>query len=308
LLVFLIYLNSLQAQMKTLATAWTTIQGLSASMDRTLAILESVPELVEKPDALALARIRGEVCFENVSFGYEAARPVLRDISFTAEPGQTIAMVGSTGAGKTTLLQLVPRFFDPWTGSVRIDGHDVRDLTLRSVRQHVALVLQDPYLAPISVAENIAFGRPEASRSEIEAAARAAQAHEFIARLPQGYDTVLEERGATLSGGERQRVSIARALLKDARILILDEPTSALDAETEAGFLQALDRLKAGRTTFIIAHRLSTVRRANRIVVLERGRVVETGTHSQLLQTGGVYARLYRIQFSAPEPNTGGTA
>jgi ATP-binding cassette subfamily B protein len=197
LLVFLIYLNSLQAQMKTLATAWTTIQGLSASMDRTLAILESVPELVEKPDALALARIRGEVCFENVSFGYEAARPVLRDISFTAEPGQTIAMVGSTGAGKTTLLQLVPRFFDPWTGSVRIDGHDVRDLTLRSVRQHVALVLQDPYLAPISVAENIAFGRPEASRSEIEAAARAAQAHEFIARLPQGYDTVLEERGAT---------------------------------------------------------------------------------------------------------------
>jgi ATP-binding cassette subfamily B protein/subfamily B ATP-binding cassette protein MsbA len=302
LLLFLIYLNSLQAQMKTFATAWTTVQGLSASMDRTLAILESVPELVEKPGALPLVRIRGEVRFENVAFGYEPARPVLRDITFSAEPGQTIAIVGSTGAGKSTLLQLLPRFFDPWTGSIRIDGHDLRDLTLRSVRQHVALVLQDPYLAPVSVAENIAFGRPEASRSEIEAAARAAQAHEFIARLPQGFDTVLDERGATLSGGERQRLSIARALLKDARILILDEPTSALDAVTEREILGALESLRQNRTTFVIAHRLSTVCRADRILVLQEGRIAESGAHAVLLARGGIYAHLHATQFGHNAP------
>ncbi|HKX61825.1 MAG TPA: ABC transporter ATP-binding protein [Verrucomicrobiae bacterium] len=302
LVVFLIYLNSLQAQMKTFATAWTTIQGLSASMDRTLAILESVPELVEKPEASSLSHVRGEVRFENITFGYEPGRPVLQDVSFTAEPGKTIAIVGSTGAGKTTLLQLVPRFFDPWSGCVRIDGHDLRDLKLESLRQQVALVLQEPYLAPISVAENIAFGRPEASRAEIEAAARAAQAHEFISRLPQGYDTILDERGTTLSGGERQRLSIARALLKNSRILILDEPTSALDAGTEQEILEALDLLRQNRTTFVIAHRLSTVCRADRILVLNEGRIAESGTHAALLARRGIYAHLHATQFGQPAP------
>jgi len=306
LVVFLIYLNSLQAQMKTFATAWTTIQGLSASMDRTLAILESVPELVEKPDASSLSHVRGEVRFENITFGYEPGRPVLQDVSFTAEPGQTIALVGSTGAGKTTLLQLVSRFFDPWSGCVRIDGHDLRDLKLESLRQHVALVLQEPYLAPISVAENIAFGRPEATRPEIEAAARAAQAHDFISRLPQGYDTILEERGTTLSGGERQRLSIARALLKNSRILILDEPTSALDAGTEQEILEALDLLRQNRTTFVIAHRLSTVCRADRILVLNEGRIAESGTHAALLARGGIYAHLHATQFGQPTPTAVG--
>ena len=297
LLVFLYYLNSLQAQMKTFATAWTTVQGLSASMDRTLAVLDGVPELVDKPDATPLGEVRGEVRFDKVSFGYEPGRLVLRDITFTAEPGRTIAIVGSTGSGKSTLIQLIARFFDPSSGSVLIDGRDLRDARLRSVRQHVALVLQEPYLAPVSVADNIAFGRPDASRAEVEAAARAAQAHGFIPRLPQGYDTILDERGTTLSGGERQRLSIARALLKDAPILILDEPTSALDAITERDILEALDVLRQNRTTFVIAHRLSTVRRADCILVLQDGRIAESGTHATLLARGGVYAHLHATQF-----------
>ncbi len=297
LLVFLVYLNSLQAQMKTFASAWTTVQGLTASMDRALAVLDGAPEVADKPGAIALPAVRGEVQFDNVNFGYEAERPVLRGVSFTAAPGETIAIVGSTGAGKTTLVNLVPRFFDPWSGRVLIDGHDLRDVQLRHLRESVALVLQDPFLAPTSVAENIAFGRPDAARAEIEGAARAANAHEFITRLPDGYDTVLEERGATLSGGERQRLSIARALLKNAPVLILDEPTSALDSATERDILEALDRLMRDRTTLIIAHRLSTVRRADRILVLQDGRSAESGTHAALLARGQLYAHLHDVQF-----------
>jgi ATP-binding cassette subfamily B protein/subfamily B ATP-binding cassette protein MsbA len=240
--------------------------------------------------------VHGHVRFKAVSFGYEPSRPVLHDISFEALPGETIAIVGSTGAGKSTLVSLLPRFYDPSGGSVTIDEYDLRDVTINSLRQQIAIVLQESFLFPISIAENIAYGRPNATIEEIMDAARAANAHQFIERLPEGYETMIGERGATLSGGERQRIAIARALLKNAPILILDEPTSALDTETEHMLLQALERLMQGRTTFIIAHRLSTIRNADRIVVLDNGRIIEAGSHKQLLDAGGAFASLYEKQ------------
>jgi ATP-binding cassette subfamily B protein/subfamily B ATP-binding cassette protein MsbA len=255
-----------------------------------------------------LAPVRGHIRAEEVTFGYEPGREVLKSIAFEARPGETIALVGPTGAGKSTLVSLVPRLIDPWSGRVTIDGHALREVQVRSLRNQVALVLQEPFLFPITVAENIAYGRPDASREDIEAAARAANAHAFIERLEDGYDTVLGERGATLSGGERQRLSIARALLKDAPILILDEPTSALDAETEQSLLEALDRLMHGRTTLIIAHRLSTIRNADRILVLRDGEIVESGPHAELMAADGFYAHLNRLQFrdqvTMPDPTT----
>jgi ATP-binding cassette, subfamily B, bacterial len=254
------------------------------------------------PHARQLAQVRGEVRFENVTFGYEAGRPILRDISLTVAPGETVALVGPTGAGKSTLVSLIPRFFDPNDGCLRVDGMDVRNVQLASLRRQVALVLQEPFLFPLSVAENIAYGRPGASLAQIQSAARAANAHDFISRLPQGYDTVLDERGANLSGGERQRLSIARALLKNAPILILDEPTSALDVETEAAIMDALQTLVRDRTTFIIAHRLATVQRADRIIVLQKGAITESGTHAELVSRNGTYARYATRQFGARTP------
>jgi ATP-binding cassette subfamily B protein/subfamily B ATP-binding cassette protein MsbA len=227
-----------------------------------------------------------------VSFAYEPGRLVLQGVNLRVGAGQTVALVGATGAGKSTLAGLVPRFYDPTSGRVLIDGHDVRHVQLASVRRQVSVVLQDSLLFPISVADNIAYGRPGATRAEIEAAGRAANVDELVTRLSDGYDTVVGERGTTLSGGERQRVAIARALIKDAPILILDEPTSALDAATEHLVFEALERLMAGRTTLVIAHRLSTIRRADHIVVVDAGRIVETGTHSELLAAGGRYALL----------------
>jgi ATP-binding cassette subfamily B protein/subfamily B ATP-binding cassette protein MsbA len=231
-----------------------------------------------------------------VSFGYEPGRAIVQDLSLEVKVGETIAIVGSTGAGKSTLVSLLLRFFDPWQGRVLLDGVDIREVQLKSLRSGVALVLQEPFLLPMSIAENIAYGDPTASPERIIAAAKTANAHSFIERLPEGYDTVIGERGSTLSGGEKQRIAIARALLKDAPILILDEPTSALDAQTEASLMEALERLMEGRTTFIIAHRLSTIKGADRIVVLEQGRMVEVGSHQELMGHNDLYKKLYDTQ------------
>jgi ATP-binding cassette subfamily B protein/subfamily B ATP-binding cassette protein MsbA len=277
-----------------------TLQGATGSARRVLEVLEVEREVADRPGAQVLPAVKGHVLLEGVTFGYEPGRPVLHSVSLEVLPGQTVALVGFTGAGKTTLVSLVPRFFDPWEGHVTIDGHDLRDVSLGSLREQVAVVLQEPFLFPLTVAENIAYGRPGASRAEVEAAARAANAHSFIERLPGGYDAVVGERGVTLSGGERQRLAVARALLKDAPILILDEPTSALDGETEGLLLEALRRLMKGRTTLLIAHRLSTIRHADQIVVLHEGQIAERGTHEELLERGGLYAHLHSVQYGLP--------
>jgi ATP-binding cassette subfamily B protein/subfamily B ATP-binding cassette protein MsbA len=308
ILLFLSYLASLYGPLESLMYAPSSVQFASGSAKRVLEILETAHDVRERVGAISLSRARGAVTIDNVNFGYEADRPVLRGLSLDIPAGQTLAIVGGTGAGKSTLASLVPRLFDPWSGRLLLDGQDLRDLTLSSLRQQVSLVLQEPFLFPVSVAQNIAYGKSGATAQQIEDAAKAAGAHEFISRLPDGYQTVIGERGATLSGGERQRLSIARALLRDAPVLILDEPTSALDAATEAQILQALRNLMAGRTTLMIAHRLSTVRDADRIVVLEHGQLAEEGTHEQLLEKHGVYARFYHaIHSRSARPAAEGT-
>jgi ATP-binding cassette, subfamily B, bacterial len=302
LLVLLSYLASLYAPLETLAYISMGFASASARARRVLEVLDEDDAVRDSATARELpARstdgVRGaHVCLERVTFGYEPGRPVLSDITLEARPGETIALVGQTGAGKSTLVSLIPRFFDPSEGRITYDGQDIREIKLASLRSHVAFVLQDPFLLPLSVAGNIAYGRPGANSEEIAAAAAAANVDEFVRGLPEGFDTIIGERGSTLSVGQRQRIAIARALLKDAPVLILDEPTSALDASTEGSLMEAMQRLMAGRTTFIIAHRLSTVRAADRIVVLEAGRIAEMGTHRELLRSGGLYEHLYRLQ------------
>lgn len=297
IIVFLSYLASLYRPLEALAFSSSTVQSAAGSARRVLDILHSDPEVKENTGARNLLRARGNVRFDAVTFGYEPTHPVLRNVSLDVAPGETIAIVGASGAGKSTLVSLIPRFFDPQEGSVRLDGRDLRELRLRDLRKNVGIVLQEPFLFPITVRENLAYGRPDATIEDIEAAARLANALEFIGELPDGYETIVGERGATLSGGQRQRLAIARAVLVDAPVLILDEPTSAVDARTESLIMEALQRLMKGRTTFIIAHRLSTVRNANRIVVMHEGRLAETGTHEELLACGGLYADIKQIQF-----------
>lgn len=298
LLVFLAYLATLQGHFQSLTRVYPSFQALRGEVDRVMEILENDPEVEDAPDAKALSNARGHVRVENVTFGYEATRPVVRAVSLDAQPGETIAIVGPTGAGKTTLVSLLPRLFDPQEGRVLLDGNDLRELKLSDLRNHIGIVLQEPFLFPMTVRENIAYGARDAPFDRIVAAARAANADEFIQELPEKYETVIGERGMTLSGGQRQRIAIARALLKNAPVLVMDEPTSALDAKAEQLLVEAVHRLMAGRTTLIIAHRLSTVRRANRIIVLHEGQILEQGTHEELLAGGGMYAQMHFIQSS----------
>ena len=268
-----------------------------ASGERIFEILDTPLDVMDRPGAVRLEHVSGSVTMENVSFAYGKGAPLLRDISIDVPPGKTLALVGPSGSGKTTLVNLIPRFYDPTTGTVQIDGHDVRDIQVEALRAQMGMVMQETFLFNASIRENIAYGRADASIEEIEAAARAANAHPFISEMPNGYDTEIGERGTRLSGGQRQRLAIARAILVDPRILILDEATSSVDNQTDYLIRQALDSLMEGRTTIVIAHRLSTVQRAHQIAVMEAGRITARGTHGELLRSSPLYAHLADIQF-----------
>jgi ATP-binding cassette subfamily B protein len=272
-----------------------------ASASRVFEIMDKLNTVAEQPDARPLARPRGEVRFEDVSFGYRDGLNVLKDISFRADPGQVIALMGPTGSGKSSIINLIPRFYDPVDGQVKVDGIDVRDLSLASLRGQIGIVLQEPFLFSASIAENIAYGRPDAAPEAIEAAAKAANAHDFIMGFPDGYATRVGERGVTLSGGQKQRIAIARALLYDPRILILDDSTSSVDTETEHIIQQALQTLMQGRTTFVIAQRLLTLKHADQILVLNHGQIVQRGAHDELLRAGGLYREIYDLQLRDQE-------
>jgi ABC-type multidrug transport system fused ATPase/permease subunit len=291
------------------AIAHTTghLQGALAGAKRVRAMFALIPETIDTPDAIEATDVRGDIKFEDVGFTYPDGTNVLDDITFAAKPGEMVALVGLTGAGKTTLVSLIPRFYHASRGRVLIDGIDVRNYRIRSLREKIAIVLQDPVLLSGRIADNLRFGRLDATPEEIEAAARAAHAHEFISHLPKKYDTEIAEAGGGLSGGERQRLSVARAILKNAPVLILDEPTSSLDAISEEIVFAALRRLRVGRTTIVIAHRLSTVRDADRILVLDGGRIAAQGRHDELLKTSQLYRRMcarLSVGKSLDEPET----
>ena len=279
-------------------------QQAMAAGERVFEILDTSLDVTEKPDAVALPRLEGRLELEDVSFAYGKGAPLLKGITATVEPGQTLALVGPSGSGKTTLINLIPRFYDVTQGAVRVDGHDVRDVALSSLRAQVGMVMQETFLFNLSIRDNICYGRAGAPQEEIEAAAKAAAAHDFIAEFPEGYETLIGERGVRLSGGQRQRLAIARAILVDPRILILDEATSSVDNRTDYLIRQALDGLMRGRTTVVIAHRLSTVQRAHQILVLEGGRVTARGAHAELLRSSPLYRHLYEIQFELQRDGT----
>jgi ATP-binding cassette, subfamily B, bacterial MsbA len=285
----------------------SSVQKTLASADRVYAFLDERPRVEQRPYARKSGPLVGAVRFDRVSFAYVTERPVLRDVSFAVRAGEVVALVGPSGAGKTTLVSLLARFYDPTAGRVVVDGTDVRDLELTSLREHMGMVFQDTFLFATTIRENIAFGREHATEADILAAAHAAHAWEFIQDLPHGLDTQVGERGAQLSEGQKQRLAIARALLRNPRILILDEPTSALDARSEQAIQSALDNLMLGRTTFVIAHRLATVQRADRILVVDQGRIVEQGTHAELIRQAGLYAELFHLQFGSFDHANGPT-
>jgi ABC-type multidrug transport system fused ATPase/permease subunit len=302
-----ISVGSLAAFYSYVLTMWSPVRWMTfvnqmaqqamAAGERVFEILDTPLDVTEKPNAVVLPRLEGRLEFERVSFAYGKGAPLLHQISAAVEPGQTLALVGPSGSGKTTLINLIPRFYDVSTGTVRVDGHDVRDVTLESLRSQIGMVMQETFLFNLTIRENISYGRSSATQAEIEAAARAAHAHEFISEFEEGYETLIGERGTRLSGGQRQRLAIARAILVDPRILILDEATSSVDTRTDYLIRRALDGLMQGRTTIVIAHRLSTVQRAHQILVLEHGRITARGTHAELLHSSPLYQHLYEIQF-----------
>jgi ATP-binding cassette subfamily B multidrug efflux pump len=303
---FLTYVQRFNQPIQQISVLWTNIQNAIASGERIFILLDEVPQVQDKPNALPIPQIQGKVELVKVSAAYKPDEPVLKEVSLTAKPGQTIAIVGPTGAGKTTIINLLPRFYDVTGGAVLIDGLDVRDVTTASLRQQIGLVLQDTFLFSDTVMENIRFGRPSAGDDEVMAAAKLARADLFIERLPEGYQTVLGERGSGLSQGQRQLLAIARAALADPRILILDEATSSVDTRTERLIQTALDELLRGRTSFVIAHRLSTIRNADQVLVLNQGEIIERGTHTELLAEKGFYYDLYMSQFRYQEELTAG--
>lgn len=301
LLVFLLYLAKMYKPMRELSKMTDTVSKAAVGFERIGAVLETEHAVPDFPGARLAPRFRGAIEFDHVSFGYALDCPVLNDVSFKIDPGQIAAFVGPTGAGKTTIASLVARFYDPLKGQVKIDGRDVRSYKQQSLRSQIGFVLQDTLLFRAPVWQNIAYGRPEASRDQIVRAATLANAHEFIVHMPDGYDTIVGERGVTLSGGQRQRIALARAIIRDAPILILDEPTSNLDAEAEKLVLEALGRLMQGKTAIVIAHRLATIRRADVIFVLDHGAITGVGNHQQLLRDRGLYSRLHEIQLAGEE-------
>jgi ATP-binding cassette, subfamily B, bacterial len=297
LIVFIWYLGKMYKPMQDFAKMMDTYSKAAVGYERIREVFDTEPQVCDLPSAVPAPRLRGEIEFDHVCFSYTAGQPVLKDISFRIAPGQMMALVGPTGAGKTTIASLIGRFYDPDSGSVKIDGRDVRDFLQKSLRDQMSFVLQESILFRASIWQNIAYGKPEAARAEIYRAARLANAHEFIAQLPEDYDTIVGERGVTLSGGQRQRIAIARAIIRDTPILIMDEPSTGLDANSEKLVFEALERLMKGKTTIVIAHRFSTVRRADAIFLVRNGRIVESGKHEALLKAGGLYAMLYELQF-----------
>lgn len=296
MVAFTAYLSQLVQPVRRLGMILPAVVQAIASGERVFEILDAQSEVHDAPNAMALPPVRGKIRFDNVSFAYFGRHKVLNGVSFEAQPGQVIALLGATGSGKSTIINLLPRFYDPTTGRITVDGYDIRDVTLRSLRDQIGIVLQETTLFAASIRENLAFGKPDATDAEIFAAAEAAQAHDFIQELPEGYATRVGERGVTLSGGQKQRIAIARALLKDPRILILDDALASVDTETEHLIQLALEHLMQGRTSLVIAQRLSTVRAANLVLVLEKGRIAASGTHAELLRSSGLYTEIYQRQ------------